>query len=59
MFGENFKDLDGPPMRELAKMWQQHADTIVISDWLFKQDTAFRDQVPRVVWDILKENTYD
>ncbi len=31
----------------------------VITAWLEKQDTAFRDQVPRMVFEILKDNTYD
>jgi hypothetical protein len=57
--GENYKDLDGPPMRCLANMFTNHADTEVITAWLEKQDTAFRDYVPRMVFQILKDNTYE
>ena len=57
--GENYKDIDGPPMRELANMFANHAYTEVITAWLEKQDTAFRDYVPRMVFEILKDNTYD
>lgn len=57
--GENYKDIDGPPMYELAKMFARSADTDQISDWLRHQDTAFRDYVPRMVFQILKDNTYD
>lgn len=57
--GENYKDIDGPPMRELANMFINNEDTDVITAWLEKQDTAFRDQVPRMVFEILKDNTYD
>jgi hypothetical protein len=57
--GEKYKDIDGPPMRELASKFYKHEDTIVIREWLDKQDTAFRDYVPRMVFEILKENTYE
>ena len=56
---ERFKDIDGPPMRELASMFSKHEDTEVISTWLTLQDTAFRDYVPRMVFEILKDNTYE
>jgi len=58
-YGENYKDIDGPPMRELASKFYKHEDTIVIREWLDQQDTAFRDYVPRMVIQILKDNTYD
>ena len=58
-YGENYKDIDGPPMRELASKFSKHEDTIVIREWLDVQDTAFRDYVPRMVIQILKDNTYD
>lgn len=57
-YGENYKDIDGPPMYELAKMFARSADTDQISEWLNQQDTAFRDYVPRMVFQILKDNTY-
>jgi len=57
--GEKYKDIDGPPMRELASKFSQHEDTEVISTWLQMQDTAFRDYVPRLVFEILKDNTYE
>lgn len=57
--GTNYKDLDGPPMQELANMFANHEDTAVIVAWLNEQDTAFREAVPRTVFDILKDNTYD
>ena len=57
--GENYKDIDGPPMRALADMFINNVDTEVIYEWLKKQDTAFRDYVPRMVFQILKDNTYD
>jgi hypothetical protein len=46
-------------MRCLANMFTNHADTEVITAWLEKQDTAFRDYVPRMVFQILKDNTYE
>ena len=58
-YGENTKDIDGPPMYELAKMFARSADTDEISEWLQQQDTAFRDYVPRMVFQILKDNTYE
>ena len=58
-FGENYKDIDGPPMRELASKFSRHEDTEVIGGWLLEQDTAFRDYVPRMVFEILKDNTYE
>ena len=54
---DKFKDIDGPPMRELANMFANHEDTEVITEWLRYQDTAFRDYVPRMVFEILKDNT--
>tara|TARA_R100001510_G_C7623200_1_gene183627 strand:+ start:401 stop:685 length:285 start_codon:yes stop_codon:yes gene_type:complete len=57
--GENYKDIDGPPMYELAKMFARSADTDEISEWLRYQDTAFREYVPRMVFQILKDNTYE
>lgn len=57
--GENYKDIDGPPMRELASKFSRHEDTEVIGGWLLEQDTAFRDYVPRMVFEILRDNTYD
>lgn len=57
--GEKYKDIDGPPMRELANMFANHEDTDAISQWLRKQDTAFRGYVPRTVFEILKDNTHD
>lgn len=58
-YGEDTKDIDGPPMYELAKMFARSADTDEISKWLRQQDTAFRDYVPRMVLQILKDNTYE
>jgi len=58
-WGEDIKDIDGPPMYELAKMFARSADTDEISEWLDKQDTAFRDYVPRMVFQILKDNRYE
>ena len=58
-YGENSKDIDGPPMYELAKMFARSADTDEISKWLDQQDTAFRDYVPRMVFQILKDNTHE
>jgi len=58
-WGEKYKDIDGPPMRELASKFSKHEDTNAISEWLRMQDTAFRDYVPRMVFEILKDNTYD
>jgi len=58
-WGEDIKDIDGPPMYELAKMFARSADTDEISEWLVKQDTAFRDYVPHMVFQILKDNTYE
>jgi hypothetical protein len=58
-YGENLKDIDGPPMRELASKFSKHEDTDAISQWLRQQDTAFRDYVPRMVFEILKDNTYE
>ena len=58
-FGEDLKDIDGPPMRCLADMFANHAYTEVITAWLDKQDTAFRDYVPRMVFEILKDNTFE
>jgi len=55
--GENYKDIDGPPMQELANMFANHEDTAVITEWLKQQDTAFRDYVPRMVFEILRDNT--
>ena len=57
--GENYEDIDGPPMQELANMFANHEPTEVIVAWLEQQDTAFRDYVPRMVFQILKDNTYD
>jgi len=58
-YGENLKDIDGPPMRELASKFSKHEDTDAITEWLRMQDTAFRDYVPRMVFEILKDNTYE
>jgi len=58
-YGEKFKDIDGPPMRELASKFSRHEDTEAISNWLQSQDTAFRDYVPRMVFQILKDNAYE
>ena len=58
-FGEKSKDIDGPPMRELASKFSKHEDTNAITEWLRMQDTAFRDYVPRMVFEILRDNTYD
>ena len=55
-FGERYKDIDGPPMRELAIMFSRHEPTDDISKWLNQQDTAFRDYVHRTVFQILKDN---
>ena len=52
-------DIDGPPMRELASKFSKHEDTEAIGKWLRSQDTAFRDYVPRMVFQILIDNTYD
>ena len=54
---DRYGDIDGPPMRELASKFSKHEDTEAISKWLRMQDTAFRDSVPRMVLDIIKENT--
>ena len=58
-FGEDLKDIDGPPMLELAEKFDAHEDTDVIGGWLLEQDTAFRDYVPRMVFEILKDNTFE
>jgi hypothetical protein len=57
--GEKYKDIDGPPMRELASKFSKHEGTTDIRLWLDEQDTAFRDYVPRMVIQILKDNTYE
>ena len=57
--GEKYKDLDGPPMRELAIMFSRHEPTEDITKWLNQQDTAFRGYVSRTVFQILKDNTYE
>ena len=46
-------------MYELAKMFARSADTDHIYKWLCQQDTAFKDYVPIMVFNILKDNTYD
>ena len=56
---DRYGDMDGPPMRELASKFSKHEDTEAISKWLRMQDTAFQDYVPRMVFEILKDNTYD
>jgi hypothetical protein len=55
---EEYADIDSPPMYELASKFSRHEDTEVISTWLSEQDTAFRDYVPQMVSQILKDNTY-
>ena len=57
--GENYKDIDGPLMQELANMFANHEPTDVIYEWLCSQDTGFRDYVPIMVFNILKDNRYD
>jgi hypothetical protein len=57
--GEKYKDLDGPPMRKLADMFTNHEDTDYIYEWLCLQDTAFRDRVPVMVFNILKDNRHE
>ncbi len=52
-------DIDAPVLYEMAKMFARSADTASIIDWYNQQDTAFREMVPRIVDDILKDNTYD
>jgi len=54
--GENYKDIDGPLMQELANKFINHEDTDKIYEWLCLQDTGFRDRVPVMVFNILKEN---
>lgn len=54
--GENYKDIDGPPMQELANMFANHEDTDEIYEWLCSQETSFRGCVPIMVFDILKAN---
>ena len=56
---DRYGDMDGPPMRELANKFSKHEDTEAISKWLRMQDTAFRDYVPRMVFEIIKDNTYE
>lgn len=56
---DRYADMDGPPMRELASKFSKHEDTEVISKWLRIQDTAFRDYVPGMVFQILKDNTHE
>ena len=56
---DRYGDIDGPPMRELASKFSKHEDTEVIGGWLLEQDTAFRDYVPRMVFEILRDNTYE
>ena len=58
-FGEDLKDLDGPPMLKLAEKFDVHEETELIYEWLDVQDTAFREYVPRMVYQILKDNTYE
>ena len=55
---DRYGDMDGPPMRELASKFSKHEDTEAISKWLRMQDTAFQDYVPRMVFQIIKDNTY-
>jgi hypothetical protein len=57
--GERYKDIIGPPMRQLANMFATHKDTEVITAWFEKQDTVFRGYVPRMVFEILKDNTFE
>ena len=54
--GENYKDIDGPLMVELANMFANHDPTDEIYRWLCSQDTYFRGCVPIMVFDILKAN---
>ena len=54
--GENYKDIDGPPMREMANKFANHEPTDEIYEWLCSQDTCFRGCVPIMVFDILKAN---
>ena len=54
--GENYKDIDAPPMRALASMFSWSVDTDKIYEWLCNQETSFRGCVPIMVFDILKAN---
>ena len=56
---EEYRDLDSPPMRELARMFMKREDTEYIYEWMCLQDTAFRDYVPVMVFNILKANRHD
>lgn len=47
---------DTARMRTLATMWTNHADTVAIYEFMWDGDTAWRDAVPRPVWDIIDEN---
>jgi hypothetical protein len=58
-FGEDLKDIDGPPMLELAEKFDAHEDTDVIGGWILEQDTAFREYIPQMVYQILRDNTYE
>ena len=57
--GENLKDIDGPPMLKLAEKFDAHEETDVIGGWILEQDTAFREYIPQMVYQILRDNTYE
>ena len=46
-------------MLKLADKFDAHEETELIYEWLDVQDTAFREYVPRMVYQILKDNTYE
>ena len=43
-------------MRTLASMFSNHKPTIEIWEFMNDKDTAWRDEVPRNVWEIMEEN---
>ena len=53
----NGEDLcgDAANMRKLSVMFNQHEDTEKIYDFMYNQDTAFRDEIPRKLWEIVEE----
>lgn len=54
------KDIDTPVIRELARRFSPlHQSTSEIRDYIGQQDTAVREMVPQLVYDILKKNITD
>lgn len=54
------KDIDSPVFRELARRFSPlHQSTSEIRDYINSQDTAVREMVPQLVFDIMKKNITD